>query len=99
MASLYLDNDNDIVIRAMRNVRTNAAISDATWTATVYDATGAAVTGATNISLTYVAGSSGDYRGVVPASAALSINTGCRIVATCSNYGAKLEITADITTR
>lgn len=97
--NLYLENDNDIVIRAMRNVRDNTAVTDAVWTATVYDATNTPVTGATNISLTYVSGSSGDYRGVVPASASLSINTQCRIVAVCSNYGARLERNCDIATR
>jgi hypothetical protein len=99
MASLYLENDNDIVIKGMRTVRTGAAITDATWVATVYDANGNAISGATNISLTYVAASQGDYRGVVSASVQLSPETAAEIIATCSNYPAKISLPVSIAKR
>lgn len=66
---IYVANDNLVQLFGLKDERTNAYVSGATVTAQLRDAAGVAVGGA--ITLTYVAGSNGDYAGVVPDTTAL----------------------------
>lgn len=68
---LHVGEDNLIEWLSMQDAADDSYINDATVTATLKDPAGAAVTNASNISLSYVAGSNGDYQGVIPENAAL----------------------------
>lgn len=92
MASqLYIDNDNNIVIKGLRLASTGAYISDALFTGVLKDRTGTVISGASSISFAYTSGSDGDYRGLVAST--VDLTRGARVFATitCSNYGIKFE--------
>jgi hypothetical protein len=91
VADLYIENDNNIVIRGLRVAATGVYVSDATLTANVYDQNGSLVSGATSISVPYVAASSGEYRGLIPSTVQLTAGTRYKIVVLASNYGVKLS--------
>lgn len=92
MASqLYLENDNYIVIRGLRNAVTGAFITNAIFTGVLKDATKKVIAGASSISFDYTAGSEGDYRGLVAASVNLTGLTIAYATITCSNYGIRFD--------
>lgn len=62
--NIWLDTDNLIHVESLKNMVTGAYINDATITATLYDSDDVAVTGASSISVAYVASSLGEYAGV-----------------------------------
>ena len=62
---VYVSNDNLVEIIGLQNAASDAYLNGATVTFTLKDSADAAVTGATTISMTYVSGSSGDYRGTL----------------------------------
>jgi len=74
---LYVGEDMAIKMTGLKNVITGSYVNDATMTYTLKTAAGVAVTGASAISMPYVAASSGDYRGTMDAtvSATLSADT------------------------
>jgi len=63
--TLYKVNDQVIEVLGLKNNVSGAFLNAATVTATLKDAAGQNVTGLTNLTLAYVAASSGDYRGQV----------------------------------
>lgn len=92
MASqLYIDNDNNIVIKGLRNAATGAYISDALFTGALKDRTGTIVSGASSISFSYTSASDGDYRGPVPSTVDLTRGETVYATITCSNYGIKFD--------
>lgn len=91
MADLFIENDNNIVVRGLRVAATGAYVSDASLTANVSDQNGSLVSGATSISVTFVSGSSGEYRGLIPSTVQLTAGTRYKIVVVASNYGVKLS--------
>lgn len=92
MASqLYIDNDNNIVIKGLRRADTGAYISDAVFTGLLKDSHGVTINGASSISFSYTAASDGDYRGPVPASVDLTRLKTVYATITCSNYGIRFD--------
>lgn len=91
MADLFIENDNNIVVRGLRVAATGVYVSDASLTANVSDQNGSLVSGATSISVTFVSGSSGEYRGLIPSTVQLTAGTRYKIVVVASNYGVKLS--------
>jgi hypothetical protein len=63
--TLYQLNDQYLEIDGLADGLTTTVINTAVVTATLKDSTGASVSGLTNLSLTYVASSSGVYRGLI----------------------------------
>jgi hypothetical protein len=63
--TLTRNNDQFVVIEGLRDGITNSFVNGATVVGNLYDRRGVAVPFATNISLSYVATSDGDYRGPV----------------------------------
>lgn len=92
MASqLYIDNDNNIVIKGLRLASTGAYISDALFTAVLKDQSGTVINGGSSISLSYTAGSDGDYRGLIASTVDLTRLSTVFATITCSNYGIKFD--------
>lgn len=74
--ALYIGEDMAIQMTGLRNVITGSYINDATMTYTLKTPSDAAVTGASAISMPYVAASSGNYRGTMDASVAATLTAG-----------------------
>ena len=67
MDILFRDNDNLLEVLGVRNGITTQFINSATATVTVTDLKGIEISGASwPLTLSYVTGSDGDYRGVLP---------------------------------
>lgn len=66
---IYLANDNLLQLFGLKDERTNTFVSSATVTAQLKDAAGVAV--GSPMTLTHVAGSNGDYAGIIPDTTAL----------------------------
>jgi hypothetical protein len=66
--SLYIGEDLAIQMTGLKNAITDAYVNDATMTYTLKTAAGVAVTGASAISMPYVAASDGNYRGTMDSS-------------------------------
>ena len=77
-------NDNVLILDALKDYIADTYINDASVTATLKDTAGNAVTGATDLVMSYVAGSDGQYRATIP----YDITCTCRRMYT-------VEITAD----
>ena len=88
---LLIGNDCEIVIDALRLSSDDSYVNDATLIYTLYDSTGAVVSSLSGVSVTYVAASNGDYRGVIPGTATLTENAAYRILVTSSNYSLRWE--------
>lgn len=89
---LYLENDNNFIVRNLRVESSQAFVSDALFTAAVRTQDGVLISGATAISLGYTADSNGEYRGLVPYSVQLTDGQIVLVTITSSNYpGAKIE--------
>ena len=84
--TFYIGNDNTFFWQDMALATDGTFVSTATITATLYDASAAAVSGSTGISLTLLSGSDRTYYGVSPAT---SLPVG-----TTSSSGYELKITA-----
>lgn len=75
MEVVFLSNDNVVELNGLKNISTDSYINSATVTFTLKDSDGDSVTGATNISMSYVASSDGIYRGTLADTVTLSHNT------------------------
>lgn len=64
-AHLFLGNDTSVELIGLNRSDTDAYVNDATVTFTLKDSNGTAVTGAENISMSYVSSSNGQYRGTL----------------------------------
>lgn len=86
---IYLSNSNDIVVEDLAMDSDNSPINDANVVATILDASGNQVANGV-ISVPYVAGSSGNYRGTIPStgSSAVTLTAGVSysIVVRAVNY-------------
>ena len=101
-AALYVANDNYLEVDALSNGATEAYENSATVTATLKTASGTNVSGqAWPLTLSYVADSSGTYRGILDD--ALSITAGttyvAHIEATASGLTAHWELSLQAQTR
>ncbi len=74
--TIFLDSDNLISLTELRSLSTGAYITDATVTATLKDADGVAVSGASGMVLSYVVGSNATYHGFIPVAAAATLTLG-----------------------
>jgi hypothetical protein len=93
-ATLFVSNDNDVVLANYTLAYSNAPVTDAIWTFTVYETNGVdvngnniqgpALSGLTLISMTYVSGYG--YRGLIPGTAGLVNGTWYYVALVCSNY-------------
>lgn len=89
--SVYSANDNDITITGLSRESDGSFINDATLTAAIQDASGTQF--ASGISVPFVAASSGNYRGTIPAgSPPLTPGKMYFAVVTASNYGFSVSI-------
>lgn len=70
--TVFAANTNLITLTGLQAAVDASYINDATVVCTIKTAAGVAVTGATAIAMAYVAGSDGNYRGVLPATVALA---------------------------
>jgi hypothetical protein len=94
VANLFVGNDNDVYLQGYILASTNAPVTDAQPSFTVYynigpdnaPMQGAAISGLTNISMSFVTGSSGYYRGLIPGTANLTAGSWYYIVVTFANY-------------
>lgn len=68
---LFVANDNLITWNNMTSSVDGSYVNDATVTMTLYDSTGATVTGAIAVSLPYVSASNGKYQGTIDSTVAL----------------------------
>jgi hypothetical protein len=98
-ATLFVNNDNDVLLRNYTLASTNAPVTDAEASFTVYQTKGPdpqndqvqgpAISGLTNVTMTYVA--QYGYRGLIPGTAGLVNGTWYFIVVTFSNYNDQFE--------
>jgi hypothetical protein len=63
---VYFSSDNLLEVTGLKNAASGNFVNNATVTANIVDSDGNAVTNATNISLSYISGSNGNYRGTIP---------------------------------
>ena len=71
--AIYLSNDHLLELRGLKNIATDAYIDDATVTATLVDEEGVEVAGqGWPLTLSYVSGSDGIYRGTLTDSLSLT---------------------------
>jgi hypothetical protein len=95
-ATLFVGNDNDVYLKGYTLASTGAGVTDAlpTFTVSLFDGNdangnpkpGAAISGLTAINMSYVTGSTGDYRGLIPGTLNLTPDAQYYIVVTFSNY-------------
>lgn len=69
--NLYIGNSNVVQLKGLRNAATNQYINGATASFTI-TRNGAAISGGSNIPMNYLAGSNGQYYGVLPETAGLN---------------------------
>ena len=72
MDNVYLNTDDCIRVRGLKDCVTEEYINDAVITATLYDADDVVVPGAVDISIPYITGTDGDYAGEIPHTVALT---------------------------
>lgn len=89
--TLNPNNDEVLELDGLSDIITGFFQDTATVSATLYDQTGAPVPGATNISMAYIPGTNGNYRGIIT-SGSFSPNPPGNLGNTISGY--KLVITA-----
>ena len=86
MAQLYVGNDNDVYLQGYRLASTGAPVTDALPAFTVYYDDGLTpIYGLTEITMPYT-GANGDYRGLIPGTANLTVGSEYYIVVSFSNY-------------
>ena len=71
---IHLANDTVVEVRGLMNEVSGDVLNSATVTATLKDAAGVAVTGASSLAMSYVTGSTGVYRVTLPYTLSLSPN-------------------------
>jgi len=84
--AIYVGSDNRIELTGLRDPDDDSYVNDATVTALLKDSTDTSTISGSSITLTYVTGSDGDYRGSIPSSVSLTAGTAyyARITATSS---------------
>jgi hypothetical protein len=93
---ILVGNDNDVTLQNYQLAATGAPVTDAQPSFTVYGfggedsqgnaIVGAALSGLSSVAMSYVLGSSGNYRGLIPGTASLIAGTQYYIVVAFSNY-------------
>jgi len=92
MQRLYVGENNLVRWKGLKDRRTGEFVNDAELTMTVYTLGGSAVANGSAISLTYVAESDGDYDGIVPKNAAITVDTRYKVVASANSADGLREI-------
>jgi hypothetical protein len=86
VAQLYVGNDNDVYLQGYRLASTGAPVTDALPAFTVYYDNGLTpISGLTGMTMHYT-GANGDYRGLIPGTASLTVGSEYYIVVSFSNY-------------
>jgi hypothetical protein len=97
---IFWKNDNYILLEGLRDAATGEFVNDAVLTLDVMDANRLPLSGATGISMDYIAGSNGRYKGLIDDSVQTTIGTKVYVTITCSNYGCRWdEIPVDVEKR
>lgn len=95
MSVLYIGNDRYITLSGVNDAADGLYLNSATVTYALYEADGTAVSGGTG-TLTYIAASNGNYRGVIDAAVTTTLTAEAQyyfvITATQSNYDGKWRI-------
>lgn len=89
--ALAIGNDNRVWLYGLLDTTTGTYVNNAVLTFNVTDPTGAVV--ASGITMNYVAGSNGNYIGILPASTVLVAGTQYTFVEQASNYNVKHTFT------
>jgi len=84
---LYIDTDNVIRVRGLKDEVSGDYINDATIRATVYDSDGNPVADAQDLSLSYVSDTNGDYAGEIPNGVSLTAGSLYTVQVTISGSG------------
>ena len=93
MDCVWLETDNVIRVRGLKDEVSGSYINDAVITATLYDSSDVEVPGAANISIPYVAGTDGDYAGEIPSTVSLTEGASYTTKVTITGNGYKTTYT------
>jgi len=85
--NVYLSTDNCIRVRGLKDCVTEEYINDAVITATLYDADDSPVSGAEDMSISYITGTDGDYAGEIPHTVTLVENAYYTVKITITGSG------------
>jgi hypothetical protein len=102
LVTLYKLNDQYVEIDGLAEALTGTVQNNATVSASLVDALGANVNGATNINLTFVASSNGKYRGLVANTFDPPVGVGYTLklnVTTAGGLKMHMEIAAEVAIR
>lgn len=91
MSIHFATNDNDVWVEGLRGDVDPSYVNDATFTMTYLDQNGVPVSGATALSMSYLASSNGRYYAIVDDSVAIVDNIKYTCVIQASNYGVRFE--------
>ena len=101
MDVILIANDNVLQVSSLTNGMTAALVGGATVTANLLTATGATVSGATGLTMSAVAGATGNYRVTLPYT--LTLTTGstytARIAVVAGSLHARWDLPVRATTR
>ena len=94
MATLFVGNDNDVYLQGYILASTSKAVTDARPSFTVYynigpessPLQGPAISGLTGVTMSFVTATNGDYRGLIPGTANLTVGSLYFIIVTFANY-------------
>lgn len=90
MTTLFIENDNTVTVTGLKNTASSSFVNDATVTFTLKDTSGTVVSGQTFPStLSYVAGSDGDY--LVTLQQSLDLDEGDAYVGTVTAVSGTLD--------
>lgn len=92
MTTIYISNDNDIVVEGLCLASDGSFVNDATLTVTLKDSNNANVTDAVDLNVTYVSASNGNYRGTIPAAVSLTESAEYTAIVSASNYGFSVDL-------
>ena len=99
-ATLYVSNDNNVLLQGYILASTSAPVTDALPSFTVYYENGLTpIPALANVTMSYVAGSNGNYCGLIPGTANLTVGSSYYIVVSFSNYNDQFSGWFTATTR
>jgi hypothetical protein len=93
-ATIFVSNDNDVTLQGYVLAATNVAVTDALPSFSIYGNIGSAsnpiqgavISGLSGVSMSPVAGTPGNYRGLIPGTATLTYQSWYYITVSFSNY-------------
>jgi len=96
MAILPYQSDCYVEVNGVTDVLTDTVVNDATVTVTLWTKTGDPVTGAENLTASYVAASDGNYRATIPHTADVELNQALKADVSVSKGGYVMHFWQDV---